>query len=450
MSTLSDAQSPWRIAGVLAVTVFLIGLVAWRLTWQMQERISDKDWVRGQFTPESVLGNPDCRQNSGLGPSNDIAVVVLPSPGGSIFAAVDESGVLHTGALPFSSTRFLVARRADGSVLTMFGRNRWDVAEESSQDVRFPVQVHFDDQAVLVHEDAWEFGLANDGSSFFLINPLDEETSELVVNNLEEGGERRYFLGDLFRNYDMVEMARRWSDDEVTYRVRYSTDNAEVILNPLHSGIGTYYFYPTSADGEEPRSIDIQSDDGITGSIFASSEVGYVSFGDRYSTDPSLLVRREYFWPGDGEYQDVWKRSIPITALLQLSASGSHLLMLADRYQVLDTLSGETVLVAPKNFLQATPSPASRNYDQGENDESLNSLDVAMVHGNELVVGRKIASPEPSAESMVYEFYDLDRVQTSEPIRRVSVDANIQCEAGDSPVRGLQERDGRLTFNPRA
>ena len=438
-----------RALVLVALALILLGLALWSKTGDGWEQAYEEESLLRQFTAENVLGNRECRQHPGNGPSSDVAVVVLPSPEESIFASVDGTGVLNTGVVPFSPTRLAVARREDRSVLTMFGRKKWDEPEDSSQDFRLPVQIHLDGRAIFAHDNIWESGLAEDGSSFFVIEPVDESTSELVIHNLDAGGERRYALGDLFQSYDIEEMMRRWSDDEVTYQVRYSTDYEELIFHPMADGMGNHHFFSTSVDGGERRTIGVQFEDGITEAIFATSEVGFLSLGERFSSDPSFLVRREYSWSSGLAYQDHWRQNILEGRLFQLSSDGSHILIQGDEIQVLDTSNGEILLSVPNRYRIANSSGASHDSELGGVEQGIRFSDIATIFGGQLIVQRNSASLQESAESRLHEFYDLDNIRAdAEPNRRVSININIQCEAGNSPVRGLQEQNGQLIFNP--
>ena len=58
-----------------------------------------------------------------------------------------------------------------------------------------PVHIYWDGELVYENDKAWRFGVAPDGSSFYVIEPLAGEASRLVVRSLDAGEEHHYDLG---------------------------------------------------------------------------------------------------------------------------------------------------------------------------------------------------------------------------------------------------------------
>ena len=95
--------------------------------------------------------------------------------------------------------------------------------------------------------------------------------------------------------------------------------------------------------------------------------------------------------------------------------------------------NGETLLSVPNRYRRADSSSATRDSVQGETDQADRFSDIATLFGGQLIVLRNSASSEESAGSRLYEFYDLDDIRAdAEPNRRVSININILCKAGNT------------------
>ena len=58
-------------------------------------------------------------------------------------------------------------------------------------------RVYLDGQPIFVHDMATDLELAPDGSSYFFVEPLAADTSQMVIHNLDLGLERTHFLDTL-------------------------------------------------------------------------------------------------------------------------------------------------------------------------------------------------------------------------------------------------------------
>ena len=409
------------------------------------------------FHPEKVLGNPECRQHPGLGPSSDVAVVLLPTQEGARFAAVDASGILHAGTLPFFPERYAVARREDGSVITAFGpatlqEQRIPPFDSLLPlDCSLPMQVFLGDQAILEDDNVWDFGLADDGSSFYVLEPITGETLRLTIHNLDTDSKHHYNVGHLYQKLDMREWSKRFSNEQTIYFIGYSADYGEVMFSPMPDGMGTHHFFPTGSDAREPRTISVSKDDGAVYSTFASSTEGYLLLGNKSTSDSSVLIRRECSWSSGRAQTDSWKKTLldrsDQSLWRQLSEDGSRMLLYGDDIQLLDTSNGETLFLLPIDDRKAQFARMTRILGPDATEEQVGAAVLAYFRDNQLVLARELSPSQTASEGFAYDLFDLDTIQIdSGPSRRVTTNADVPCEPGDHFLRGLQEHEGRLTF----
>ena len=391
------------------------------------------------LTPAEVLGNLECRQR--VAASGDTTLVVLPSPRGARFSAVDGTGVLSFGEVPFDPGRYNVAKTRDGSVLVALGHPKWEEPGRPPPEHSMPVHVFLDGQAIFEHGHVLDFGVASDGSSFFVIEALAAETSRLAIHNLEQGSERHYDLGDLFQMHE---------SGEISHGVWYSKDNREVMFSPVFDGIGTHHFFSVDPDRRVPRRIVVPAEAGVVYSTFASSRTGYFSFVDRANRDSFALVRRDIEWMPEGaRTTQSWRRSMSRPGALDqgwdVSRDGSLLLMKGFDLQLIDTASGETVFRMPTVDREAQMTRLRDVLGPDAGLEVVGSNSGSRLVGEHLILYREVDSPEGPAH-FAFDVFDLRGIELeSGPSRRIQ-DLPGECAIGDSVVQGLQEHDGRLTF----
>ena len=150
------------------------------------------------FPQESVFGNPNCRMTVHSGAEGGIAPIVLPGSDGARFATLDANGLAHKGDLPFQPEWFSVVRRADGSVLTAFTDITYMLLDDGSSERRGFAQVFLDGQPLLEHDMVWDLQVAPDGSSFYFVESVQGDTSQMVIHNLDLDLKRKYFLDTLY------------------------------------------------------------------------------------------------------------------------------------------------------------------------------------------------------------------------------------------------------------
>ena len=439
-----------------------------------------------EFAPSEVIGSLDCSMLAGRGHAKEVALVILPAANGARFAALDGQGTLFGDALPFKPNFYRLGRRADGTVLAGFGALEL-ISPVVLKDLNAPepVRIYADGRVLYETDKAWEFGIARDGSSFFVHEPLAGGTSRLIVHNLDQGLEHHFDLGAKFTPLS------RYS--EFLPEATYSTDASEVIFSPSYHpddfGLGEHWFFPV--DGGAVRSIlaergapfDPVGDEapkirvpGARGALFASSEEAYfahlLEWKGRAMAEPWRIVRRSFRFGAQETQSEVWSQEIAIKGFsgnLRLSGDGAWLAVQSWTLLVLDATTGETVFKFPFADKQAELARLASVMEPGAGLESLGWVGASSVefrNGN-LEMFRQIGSSDScrrrEGRRAVYEcqralreqglyrevldVFDMSKIQLdSQPDFRVEVGRDIPCSSGDYSPRGLQVHEGRLTF----
>ena len=416
-------------------------------------------------TPEDVIANPDCRMALGQGSIPGVALAVVPTADGAWYAAVGQDGVLFDGTLPFQPDRHAFGVRDDGTVVAGFGRDG-------------TVRIFHDGHSIYELDNAWDFDVAGDGSSFYAIEPLTG-APRLVVRNLDLGEEHHYELdGSLVP-----------SGPGRNFGTSYSTDFGEVVVSSIRGGVfspGTraresaaetgleFNFAPMASagvqrffrvDGGRPRAAIAETNK--RGAFFppesvllASSGTGYdVSFEDETGWRIAK-VNREYGPGGQvSRAAEVWARHVShpnSTPWLPpvLSSDGAWLGVLGSEYEILDTTTGSPV------------ARVSEDEDDGEvigfefqgdrllvyrregESVALHAMDLTGNDGNgrTRILGRlddDRVVPKPVAGILNDYSLEFDWDRTPGPSLRLAV-----CSENLPPFGALAVQDGRLTFEP--
>ena len=385
------------------------------------------------FSPEEILDNPECLQRPGKGVSSDVTVVVVPTETGGRFATVDASGILYSDDLPFQPGRFYVARRKDGSVLTVFDGAVREEAGMPGPEVPEPVRIYLDGQIIFDHHKIWSAEVADDGSSYSLIEPV-AGGSRLVIRNLDRGTEH---------DYDLMGTYYRYRSGEVSHADLYSSDHSELMLYPLLDGTGNHHFFPAIPDGRKRRMVHVPEGEGIRHARFASSEVGYFSFHVPGTREEYFLARREFKWDADGgEVENRWVRAGG--AIETISEDGSLLLM---GMTLLDAATGQTVFRMPRDDADAQLPRLRHILGPKAMAEQVGQAQSARLVGDELWVRRILPRGDDGRRSAALDVFKLDGIQMdSGPAFRVPANYLSECAPGDTAFRGLQAHEGRLTY----
>ena len=391
-----------------------------------------------EFPTEEILTNPDCEQHVGDGPSSELSLVVLPSDAGASFAAVNADGILYADHLPFIPRWSSIARHEEGWVLSMFEGMQREQPGAPRPDQDEPLRIYRDGEMILDHHKIWAAGVADDGSSYYFIEPVGTG-SRLVIHNLEQGTEQTYDLTDTY--------ARNHAGG-VSHGVRYSMNFSEVMLDPLYSGIGVHHFFPVKANDRKRRVFPLPESGVIKYADFASSETGYFGY---YVQDinngraRTRLSRQDITWTEhDARLESRWDREGGIVG--KISNDGS-LLISPSGAMLIDARTGETLFELP---LVGSPVPQPRLGDSPGLDsapELVKTVHGAYYQGDELLVYMDLQTEGPPlATRQVFDVYELEGIHMdSRPLMRMNA-----TEQGPCPpfaARGqLRIDEGRLKF----
>ena len=345
------------------------------------------------LSDEGLIDDPTCRFRTGRGPADDTVLFVLQGVNEGRFLVRDRAGMLFGDDLPFHPRIYAIGKRADGGVLAVLGDMRIHDRVSQAPQLHGHARVYLDGQIIYEHEQLWNFGVASDGSSFYVVEPLAGETSRLVLRNLDAGEEHHFDLGRRMTYFD---------NHGRPYGMHYASSMSEVVLTPdqeiENSPRGTYWFYAN--DGSGPRVVNILSvdlpsrgDDSLSnidrrqirdepilhgGELrvhadrvhFVSSEVAYHLVD--YNRDGSAMfgIRKSaylgYGEDGGSQRRDIWswkmRGSDPHG--LVVSDNGSWVAV-EDRYRVwaLDANTGELVFAFPTTRDLSTTVPRDSNED---------------------------------------------------------------------------------------
>lgn len=403
-----------------------------------------------ELTPGEVIDQPDCLSSGGAGAASKLGVVAVPGTDGSRFSVLNANGALVAGALPFAPNHLRLARRGDGSIMAGFGDLRLNQIGNLSEETPEPVRIFLNDQIIYENDKVWEFALAPDGSSFFVVEPLGGRTSRLVVSNLDEGAERHFDLGD------------RYASDghHRPYSAFYTLDGQEIHLRPTEdTGAGVHYFFP-AIGGNDPRRVRIASTGAFDRVLLVSSEEGYYSYSSDRDAPFHRIMKRRFDW-STGVTETVWERSIPRRIGvdgLQIDSKNAWLLFdtaphlfrsnksFLDSdwmYFVLNADSGEPVFRFPMASKEAQFERVASVLPATATPGGIGNIRDATFVDDQLFIYR--VAPR------VLDVFEMNTISLeSPPDFRIPVNFSYdnRCASQTFP-HSLQERNGRLVYAPR-
>ena len=433
------------------------------------------------FGPQDVIGNLDCRMSAGRGPASDTALVVLPVETAegtrSRFAVLDANGQVFGGVLPFQANHWRLGKDVNGAVVAAFANLRLNSREFRERGTPEPVHIYVDGQLAFASEHALDFGVAPNGSSFFLQEPLPGGVTRLVVYDLELGTEEHIELDDRFSPAEGFFTG---------YSAAYADGGKEIVFSTTYEdefGTGTHRFFPMR--GGPPREVQVGEEtessgaatirlDDATSTHLRSSREGYFALPmqsrlRRGGTGVWRIVRRAFDHDSDEPVTEVWSREVRLDSfhgMMSVSGNGAWLALHAWNFQVLDAATGETVFAYPRvGNKEAELARLASVMRPGATVADLGQVDGSGFRGDRLLLFRKIGTslgcgggPRQRRECIadlrrkgvynrVVDVFDMNTIALdSQPDFRMEVGPDIPCGAGDFPLRGLQVHDGELTF----
>ena len=438
------------------------------------------------LAPGGVIGNPDCKLLPGRGPAADAALVVVPGTSGSRFAVLDGDGEVFGDTLPFVPHHFRLGKRTDGTIVAGVGDLRLNSRVFREPNTPEPVRIYQDGRSIYETEKAWDFGVASDGSSFYVQEPLAGDGSRLVVGNLDAGTVAHIDLGTAYSGNHPFDRA---------YSVAYANGTNEIMFYKGGDyGRGLYSFHSVADGGVRTVRVGrtfasiadvvpdiVVEDDAFMASI-VSSEEGYFAYAlaKRAGTGtpvPWRIVRRRFGYGDEPEAIREWTLDIEISGYggtMLPSDDGRWLGLEGWDFVLLDAATGEAVFEYPKVDKKAEFARLSTVLPDGATLADVGGVTAAIFRDGHLMFYRQIGTASKRSCSLrgdspgggleryydcmadlrrrglyrtVLDVFDLDRLEPDgKPLFRVDYDERDQCATGDFPLRGLQVRDGRLTF----
>lgn len=431
--------------------------------------------------PGEVIGNPECLMRVGRGRARDTALVVVPEDPGARIAVIGGNGLGYGASLPFVPHHLHLGKRTDGSIVVGVGDLRLGSRVFRGLDAPEPVRIYHDGQVIYETEKAWDFGVAVDGSSFYVQEPLAGDGSRLVIRDLEVGVEAHVDLGAAYSTNN---------EHDRGYSIAYGKQAREIVLNKGGDyGRGLYRFI--SVAGDDVRTIRVGPtfpsiadevahvvvDDNAFMIRMVSSEEGYFAyspteFATTGTPETWRIVRRRFFYGDESGPVDEWSLDIELSGYggtMIPSDDGRWLGLKAWDFVLLDAATGTRVFEFPEVDKTAQLARLGSVLDGGATVDDVGGVTSYSFRGDQLLLYRQIGSArscggragnglddyydcvadlrQRGLYRTVIDVFDLAAItMDSQPQYRVDYDQRNQCAHSNLLSRGLQVRDGRLTF----
>ncbi|MCY3857512.1 MAG: hypothetical protein OXG25_01245 [Gammaproteobacteria bacterium] len=392
-----------------------------------------------RLTPSQVIGNSDCNFEAGFGNAAGTGIVIVPNHEGARFEVLDGSGYVFGDNLPFVPNHFRLGKHENGSVLAGVADLRLNELAPREDRVAEPVRIYLDGALIFESQHALDFGVATDGSAFFVIEYTAGETSQLLIRNVDKGATIQHDLA--------YEYTPRLND--FPFGATFTSNNEELMMVPGDMiGGKSHYFYPS--DGGPRRTITLEGGGDV---VFESSRFGYFAFGQGVDR-PFLIKKKEFHWDNSGHgvgSVDVWSREIELNlGRMELSSDASWLVLNAWVVHALDTATGEVVF----QFPVATPyadeqfARLSTVLDPAATVKDIGGVGSVQVVDGQLLMSRRVFDRTvPRKRKHFVDVFDMSSIQLdSKPVLRVELSREYGCLAGDFFMRGLQVVDGQLRY----
>lgn len=143
--------------------------------------------------------------------------------------------------------------------------------ESSETPATKQLHIHEDGRIIYRNGEVYDYGLAMDASSYFVVEPMVGETSRLVTRDFLEGSQRTYDISHIQNHLS----PRR---PLPVRRGRYTRDGSEVMFTTARSRIGEWLDFHFFAVGKRQEVLrQVRVEDPRDGALFESSWVGYFS-----------------------------------------------------------------------------------------------------------------------------------------------------------------------------
>ena len=267
----------------------------------------------------------------------DRAAVSVHQPGGKNFllALGADPAETQMHELDFEPTLTRYVESPAGDRLMAVSNLRRNQIGNRPPDTDEPLSIYRNGQRIFHSNKVWDYQLAPDGSGYWVVEPLSNVTSRMIIRNFDQGTEVHHDLG--MRN------ANSGFDVPDVY---YTPRGDEVVVIPPNRIVTPVWFYATSSQAVR----ELQFDQPELVRFYSSDEY----YQKQWTVDPETKVESDYMVKRvrqpDGEFATAWKTRLHIQYFddaFGISSDGKK--MFADGWDVnvLDTATGEVIFDMP-------------------------------------------------------------------------------------------------------
>lgn len=272
--------------------------------------------------------------------AHHIAVVHMPSSGGTEFAIIGPEGIQGHAFVPMSWPKFQLGLNDNGTTLVSVSK---ELKRDSDSTSTVPVRIYHDNELVFESQKGLS-SVVDPNGSFFAVHEVDADSqSRLVVGDLQT--HEQYTV-------DLPSALSRSNWGNLTYRLRKSLSQREVMLTFSPQEKRPYDFWFFDLDEAELKKVALSE---TRFSFLTSSSNGYFldpiyDSRDRNKSTTWRVVRAQLN-DLNRDRHVLWSREIdvgPYSPMISISADGKWLTVFGRTIYVLNTELGNTAFRIPR------------------------------------------------------------------------------------------------------
>ncbi len=216
---------------------------------------------RPAHTVTDFIGEAGCRMLIRSPRAQSMVLMSVPTSTGSRFVLLDDERIVAEGQLPFIPRRMSLGFPEFASPLIAFSVPSVDT------EVRHQLRVFRGSGEIFSAESVWDYGLAKDGSSYFVVEPVSVDSTRLRLRNFKQGSEK---------HFDLDQMYAADSEGQPPYHAAYSHGETEIQFTPSAQDLNRRYaFFPVGSGERRRVMVELQSKNSQV--LFASSNMLYMA-----------------------------------------------------------------------------------------------------------------------------------------------------------------------------
>ena len=289
---------------------------------------------RSERRIKDIVGTSGCQMVVRSTSTQSIVLISIPRSTGARFILLDDERVISEGQLPFIARRMSLGLPELTAPLIAFSVPSADASG------RHHLRVFRGSGEIFSGESVLDYGLAKDGSSYFVVEPLAGDSAHLRVRNFTQGSER---------HFDLDQVYAPDSEGQLPYHAGYSLDETEIQLIPSDQDLErNYRFFPVG--NGKPRRVKVQLHSTSSQVLFASSDILYMAtitddqkYAEiiKYSSTPGARWKLSQEWRSS-------LYPLAYTGHLSLAEEGEILVVHGDPApSLLSTSNGDMLFSAP-------------------------------------------------------------------------------------------------------